>query len=246
MPTLASAVLIVAVSLVGAGLAKLSPTIRAAGNANRAAAATKMERASYAENQRWNRKWGPLYLVVLFVIVLPFCITSAFQPVAEVVGKSLLVLIVYDFAYYLMHRFAFHNSALLGGRFQRIHSVHHRQHNPCRSDSSYIHPVEVALGLGLYTLTVAVLALVLGRFDVTTIVITFVAFSQINLHNHSLWETDRFPFRYLNYASKLHHAHHARFDGGNFATISPLFDWMFGTLDHGHPRKKAGTERPST
>jgi sterol desaturase/sphingolipid hydroxylase (fatty acid hydroxylase superfamily) len=32
----------------------------------------------------------------------------------------------------------------------------------------------------------------------------------------------------------LHHNHHARFTGGNFATISPLYDWMFGTLDHGN------------
>jgi hypothetical protein len=26
---------------------------------------------------------------------------------------------------------------------------------------------------------------------------------------------------------------HARFTGGNFATVSLLYDWMFGTLDTG-------------
>ena len=31
----------------------------------------------------------------------------------------------------------------------------------------------------------------------------------------------------------MHHNHHARFTGGNFATITLLYDWMFGTLDHG-------------
>ena len=33
--------------------------------------------------------------------------------------------------------------------------------------------------------------------------------------------------------SKMHHHHHAKFTGGNFATISLLYDWMFGTLDNG-------------
>ena len=31
----------------------------------------------------------------------------------------------------------------------------------------------------------------------------------------------------------MHHNHHARFTGGYFATISLLYDWMFGTLDNG-------------
>jgi sterol desaturase/sphingolipid hydroxylase (fatty acid hydroxylase superfamily) len=31
----------------------------------------------------------------------------------------------------------------------------------------------------------------------------------------------------------MHHNHHAKFTGGNFATISLLYDWMFGTLDYG-------------
>ena len=31
----------------------------------------------------------------------------------------------------------------------------------------------------------------------------------------------------------MHHNHHATFSGGNFATITLLFDRMFGTLDKG-------------
>jgi sterol desaturase/sphingolipid hydroxylase (fatty acid hydroxylase superfamily) len=121
-----------------------------------------------------------------------------------------------------------------------MHAVHHRQHNPCKMDSSYIHPLEVAIGLGLYVMTILVLSRFMGNFHLATIVITWIAFSEINLHNHNLWESDRFPFRYLNYLSKMHHNHHARFTGGNYATITLLYDWMFGTLDHGDkPRKPA-------
>lgn len=120
-----------------------------------------------------------------------------------------------------------------GGPLMWVHAVHHRQHNPCRQDSSYIHPIEVALGLGLCAGTIFGLSRVMGDFHVVTIILTWVAFSQINLHNHDLWETDRFPFRYLATMSRMHHNHHARFTGGNFATITLLYDWMFGTLDQG-------------
>ncbi|HMP57643.1 MAG TPA: fatty acid hydroxylase family protein, partial [Novosphingobium sp.] len=54
-----------------------------------------------------------------------------------------------------------------------------RQHNPCRADSSYIHPLEVAIGLGLYVAVIAGLSVFMGRFDVITVIITFIAFSQI-------------------------------------------------------------------
>jgi sterol desaturase/sphingolipid hydroxylase (fatty acid hydroxylase superfamily) len=33
--------------------------------------------------------------------------------------------------------------------------------------------------------------------------------------------------------SDMHHVHHARFIGGNFATISLFYDWLFGTYDTG-------------
>ena len=41
----------------------------------------------------------------------------------------------------------------------------------------------------------------------------------------------------MNYISKMHHNHHVRFTGGNFATISLIYDWMFGTLDRGEGYK---------
>jgi sterol desaturase/sphingolipid hydroxylase (fatty acid hydroxylase superfamily) len=95
----------------------------------------------------------------------------------------------------------------------------------------------LALGLGLYVATIFALSIVMGRFQLVTVVITWFAFTEINLHNHDRWEVDRFPFRYLNYVSQMHHNHHARFTGGNFATITLLYDWMFGTLDNGEGGK---------
>jgi sterol desaturase/sphingolipid hydroxylase (fatty acid hydroxylase superfamily) len=228
---------IIAMNLLNKLVTRLVPVMRDAAKLNADTFAAKMAKSNYAANQMWNRKWSLVFIVVIFGAILPFCLTLAPQPWWQMVLDMVVILMVYDFFYYLMHRFTFHDSAFLGGPLKWMHAVHHRQHNPCRWDSSYIHPLEIALGLGLYVATIALLSSIMGRFHVAAIVITWFAFSEINLHNHNLWAVDRFPFRYMSYVSKMHHNHHAKFTGGNFATITLLFDWMFGTLDHGEGGK---------
>lgn len=234
-----------ALSLAGKALAMLVPQFREAAAANKAAFAEKMQKPAYAENQRWNRKWGLFFWVAIFTGVLPFTLTLDPQPWWQVLLDCFVILMVYDFFYYLVHRFLFHDGGFMGGPLIWVHAVHHRQHNPCRNDSSFIHPLEVAAGLGLYTACIFFLSLAMGQFHVVTIVITWVAFSQINLHNHDLWTQDRFPFKYLNTMSVMHHNHHARFTGGNYATISLLYDWMFGTLDYGNAPRRAARIKPA-
>lgn len=214
-------------------LAKVVPTFRQAIALNRGTYRQKMEKPAYAANQKWNRQWSVLFLVVIFGGILPFCLTAEPQPWWNILLDMVVILMFYDFFYYLTHRFLFHDSAFFGGPLKWMHAIHHRQHNPCRMDSSYIHPLEVALGLGLYVASIFVLSRFMGNFHVVTIIVTWIAFSEINQHNHNLWQSDRFPFRYLAYASRMHHHHHAKFTGGNYATISLLYDWMFGTLDNG-------------
>lgn len=234
---------IVGASLVLTQLTMLIPAFKQARQHNAESFRTKMERPSYAANHKWNRKWGSLYMVAIFAAILPFCLTLEAQPWWNMLLDVVVILMVYDFFYYLMHRFTFHDNGLLGGPLKWMHAIHHRQHDPCRMDSSYIHPLEVALGLGLYIATIFMLSWPMGRFHVATIIITWVAFSRINVHNHALWKADRFPFKYMNYASKMHHNHHARFTGGNYATITLLFDWMFGTLDEGQGYKREAEPR---
>jgi len=228
---------IAVVTFLGKQLLMLVPTFKEAGQLNAAALKKKMEKPIYAANQKWNRKWGFVYMAVIFGLILPFCLTLQPQPWWRILLDIVVILMFYDFFYYLVHRFLFHDNGFLGGPLVKVHALHHQQHTPCRMDSSYIHPLEVAMGLGLYAGSIFVLSRFMGHFHVATLVITWVAFSQINLHNHDLWKADRFPFRYLNYTSKMHHNHHAKFTGGNFATISLLYDWMFGTLDNGEDRK---------
>jgi sterol desaturase/sphingolipid hydroxylase (fatty acid hydroxylase superfamily) len=243
--SLIAAVAIIAITMVLRALGTaLVPTFRESARINKASYVEKMQRPTYAANQAWNRKWGMFFWVVIFAAIVPFAISTELHSIGRVLRDCVIILLVYDFFYYLVHRFLFHDSGYFKGPLMWVHAVHHRQHNPCRGDSSFIHPIEVAGGLGLYVGTILGLSFVLGAFSVPTVVITWIAFSEINQHNHDLWPTDKFPFKYLNTMSVMHHNHHAHFTGGNFATISLLYDWMFGTLDYGKGYGKVVHARP--
>ncbi len=229
---------IMAVTLITRKLGPLIPVIGRANVLNREAYEKKMQREFYAANQKLNRKWGLIDTAVIFLCIIPFCVTLEAQPWWQILLDMFVILMFYDFFYYLTHRFLFHDGGFMGGPLMWVHAVHHQQNNPCRGDSSYIHPLEVAMGLGLYAGSIFVLSLLMGQFHVLTIIITWVAFSEINNHNHDLWEEERFPYKYLSYMSKMHHHHHAKFTGGNFATISLFYDWLFGTYDLGNGYKK--------
>lgn len=177
--------------------------------------------------------WGLTTQVSIFVFILPFCLTIEAQPWWKVLLDMFVILMFYDFFYYLVHRFLFHDGGFGPGPLMWVHAVHHQQKNPCRGDSNYLHPIETSAGLALYGCSIGVLAALMGPFHLVTIVITWIAFSEINLHNHDLMQVNRFPFKYLKYMSFMHHVHHSRFTAGNFATISLFYDWLFGTYDVG-------------
>jgi len=209
------------------------PALRQTRELNLAAARERVTRSYYGPIQTRSKKWGLLTQLVVFTCIVPFHVSAAPQPWWQVVLDIFIILMVYDFFYYLVHRFLFHDGPL-GAPLKWVHAVHHQMKNPCRMDSAYLHPIETCLGIALYGFTFALLGSVMGDFHVITAIVTFVAFSAINQHNHDLMEVDRFPFKYLKYMSYMHHVHHARFIGGNFATISLFYDWLFGTYDTGN------------
>jgi sterol desaturase/sphingolipid hydroxylase (fatty acid hydroxylase superfamily) len=226
-------VLIAVVNIFGAKLVRLVPGLRAAEDLNRETARAKLQKPAYAENMKMNYKWGKIFSAIIFVLIMPFCLTLETGPWWMIPIQIVTILMVYDFFYYWAHRVLFHDTPGRVGPLKWVHATHHRQLNPCRMDSGYLNPIETAIGLGLYVFTIALLTFVFGRYHIGTIVITWVAFQQINLHNHDLWVRGRFPGGYLATMAEMHHHHHARFTGGNFATISLLWDWLFGTLDYG-------------
>lgn len=234
MLALIMAVSVLVIPFLAAKLLTRFSTFKEIAQLNQAVVDEKSQKAYWVKNQAWNRRWGGLFIAIIFAAIIPFVITSESQPWWSYPLDIFVILMVYDFFYYLTHRFAFHG----GGRLQLIHAVHHQQKNPCRMDSSYIHPLEVAIGLGLYIGSVILLSLVMGKFHIVTLILTWITFSEINLHNHDRQESDKAPFGYLKYVADMHHVHHSRFTSGNYATITLLYDWMFGTLDHGNGWRK--------
>ncbi|MEY4160213.1 MAG: hypothetical protein RLZZ136_834 [Pseudomonadota bacterium] len=229
---------IIALNLVFGRIVRLITPVREAINLNAETLSGKMERPNYAATQKWSMQWSTVSMAVIFLVILPFCLTIQNQSITRILRDLIVILMVYDFFYYLTHRFLFHDSNFFGGPLKWMHAIHHRQHNPCRGDASYLHPLESAIGTGLFVACIFALSHFMGNFHVVTIIISFFAFSQINLHNHNLWQEDELMFGYIGYAARMHHNHHARFTGGNFATITLLYDWLFGTLDHGQGWQK--------
>lgn len=166
--------------------------------------------------------------IVFFAAILPFFVTFDKQSVGKIALDVFLILMIYDFFYYLTHRFVFHGQ----GYFRRVHAVHHQARKPTSIDSLLLHPVEVFIGIALFFAVTAGLSLISGGpFNVATIVITTVIYTQINQINHVQIDLDYFPFRTVNWIANKHAVHHIDMHQGNYATITLCYDKLFGTLD---------------
>jgi sterol desaturase/sphingolipid hydroxylase (fatty acid hydroxylase superfamily) len=194
---------------------------------NRERDSVKWKMEKYPPIVRANQKVGLWLNVVFFVFMLPFFVSLEAQPVWSTLLDIFITLMFYDFFYYLCHRFWFHGQ----GKMRQVHAVHHQARSPTYLDAHYVHPLETFIGLGLYMGCIAVLAPVLGGYHVSTIILTFVIFTQINIINHTFVDLDRFPFKTLTWITRKHHVHHENMHKGNYATITLFYDKLFGTLD---------------
>ncbi len=166
--------------------------------------------------------------LVFFIAVLPFIATFEMQPVWRILLDIFIILMVYDFFYYMMHRFLFHGE----GYFRKVHAVHHQARSPTSLDALLLHPMEAFLGIFLFMVVTTVLVVVAQQpLHVITLVATMIIYTQINSFNHVKFKPDYFPLRTLNWIAHKHSIHHIDMHKGNYATITLLFDKMFGTLD---------------
>lgn len=144
-------------------------------------------------------------------------------PLWRHVLEGVTAVMVYDFAYYFMHRYPFHEWKLLRG----MHSIHHAARNPRVFDSLLLHPLETVLGLGLLFASLAVV----GGVHVHTFTAMFIAYTVFNILNHCGIAVPYFPFKALGYFATIHDRHHHSMLSGNYASITPLPDIIFGTAE---------------
>jgi len=218
---------IVAMSKVGKWLVFKVPALAQMREINRVKDKEKWAREKYPPIVRASQKVGLFCNITLFVLILPFCVTLTVQPVWKVFLNVFIILMFYDFFYYLAHRFWFHGN----GSMRKVHAIHHQARKPTYLDAHYVHPKETLVGLSLYMGSVVVLAALMGPFHASTIIVTFVIFFQLNQINHTFVDLPYFPFKTLSWITAKHAVHHENMHKGNYATITLFYDKIFGTLD---------------
>jgi len=149
-----------------------------------------------------------------------FLITEGPVEAWRVVVQPIAVLLVYDFFYYLMHRFPFHEWTAL----KRIHAVHHQARYPIAIDSLFLHPVENFLGLSL----LAGSTWLLGPIHANSFFVMFLIYTQLNVIVHCGVKFPA-PLGFLTKLATKHDMHHEQKFPGNYANLTPLYDILFKT-----------------
>ena len=144
-------------------------------------------------------------------------------PLWRYVLEGVTVILIYDFGYYFMHRYPFHEWKILRG----VHSVHHAARNPRVFDALLLHPVETMLGLSLFFGSLALV----GVVHVYTFGVLFTVYTALNILNHAGIDAPHFPFKTLGKLAAVHDRHHHSMRSGNYASITPLPDIIFGTVE---------------
>ncbi len=139
----------------------------------------------------------------------------------ETLLDAIWILALYDLGYYLLHRFAFHEWKV--GR--KIHAVHHRVLSPYVQDSLFIHPLETVAGLCLFFTC----AFIVGPISVYSFGFAFFIYSAWNLFIHSAFHLPFFPFRFMSSLVTHHDLHHRSMKAGYYASLTPIYDHLFGT-----------------
>jgi sterol desaturase/sphingolipid hydroxylase (fatty acid hydroxylase superfamily) len=143
-------------------------------------------------------------------------------PIYMMAIEALAVILIYDFAYYFFHRYPLHEWKLL----RWVHAVHHAARNPRTVDSLLLHPIETIAGLSLLFGSIAAV----GGIHLYTFGAIFVAYTVFNILNHAGVNIPRFPFKTLGVLAEKHDRHHHSMLSGNYASITPLPDMVFGTV----------------
>jgi sterol desaturase/sphingolipid hydroxylase (fatty acid hydroxylase superfamily) len=218
--------LIVLLNKLGTYLAFKVPDLQRMREINRAEDRIRLAKDKYPPVVKANQRIGMICYGLFFVGIAPFIVTLEAVPLWRELWASFVLLMVYDFFYYLTHRFLFHGPILL-----KVHGLHHQARDPSHIDAFYVHPVETVIGTALFMGTFVAVAAWVGGLHAVTAALVFVLWIQLNTINHTRVDLPYFPFKTLTWITKKHHVHHENMQKGNYATITLLYDKLFGTLD---------------
>jgi sterol desaturase/sphingolipid hydroxylase (fatty acid hydroxylase superfamily) len=153
-------------------------------------------------------------------LIFPFTFHTNPTPLWRLAFEILAILLVYDFAYYWLHRIM-HYKPLM--RF--VHGVHHRVRNPTAMESFYLHPLELLAGLALLMLCTWAVGPVHGY----AFAVVFFIHSSLNIIVHSGMISRTWFLKPLDHLTRKHTVHHKDDLDKNYASLTPLPDMLFGT-----------------
>jgi sterol desaturase/sphingolipid hydroxylase (fatty acid hydroxylase superfamily) len=139
---------------------------------------------------------------------------------ARMVFEILAILLVYDFAYYWLHRLM-HTTR--GMRW--VHGRHHEVRNPTAMESFYLTPAELFAGLGL----LLACTWVLGPVSIYSFAVVFFVHTTLNITVHSGLLSKRLLLWPIDHLTHKHYTHHAGNYDNNFASLTPFWDMLFRT-----------------
>jgi sterol desaturase/sphingolipid hydroxylase (fatty acid hydroxylase superfamily) len=218
---------LVFLTMTGKFLAFKIPALQAMRELNAQADAPKLARKRFREAVKINNRSALITNLVFFFAILPFSLTLDSRPLWRHAVDIVVVLMVFDFFYYLTHRFLFHGKIL-----NKVHALHHQARTPTYIDALYVHPLETSIGLVLFLGTIPLIgALSGGPLNAISMAIATLIFTQVNTINHTYVNLPYFPFKTVDYITSIHAAHHVDMSRGNYATLTMVYDWLFGTLE---------------
>ena len=227
---------LVAMTMAGRFLAFKNTDLQRMRELNNEADKPKMDRKRFREAVKINNKCGMYTNLGFYLIALPFCVSLESRPLWRHAVDIFLVLAIYDFMYYLTHRFIFHGPIL-----RKVHSLHHQARKPTYIDALYVHPLETFIGLSLFLVSLPIVAVIGGApLNAFSAAIATLLFTQLNTINHTWTKLPaKFPFNAIDYITGVHAAHHVDMNHGNYATITMAFDKLFGTYEEPVRREAA-------
>ncbi|HFD13573.1 MAG TPA: sterol desaturase family protein [Crenotrichaceae bacterium] len=192
--------------------------------------------AENSQTQRWLNNISLALLNYYLTAMLSFqfaVIALYFQPEMPflkhvelpVAVTVLLTILVADGVNYWLHR-AFHQFPILW----RVHVVHHTDTEFDVTTANRHHPLELMITM-LVTLPVAVF---LGAPIIAVIIYTYLSIL-VNLLSHANISLPNWLDRVLRLLivtpdfHRMHHSSYHQYTESNYGTISPWFDYLFGT-----------------
>lgn len=171
------------------------------------------------------------YIVLLFYMFFLVETLSSFKPESPLLkvfeltdfGAFFLVLIIYEFMVYWIHR-AFHYFPILW----RIHAVHHTDTEIDVTTSQRNHPFEGILSSLIVTPVVIILgapALILVLLYFIQVAVSLISHSNISIPNR----LDNVLRRFIVTPDfhRMHHLSDKQFTDSNYGVVVPWFDYLF-------------------